>query len=112
MRRQPSDDAGQPGTVYLLHIEPAYRHARHYLAFSTDPPARVAEHIAGHGSPLIRAAIAAGCAADLAAACIGTRALERRLKRWKGSAAFCPRCALPGRRTRLDELQPATEIPA
>jgi hypothetical protein len=35
----------------VLHFEPAYHHARHYIGWAVDIDARLAEHIAGAGSP-------------------------------------------------------------
>jgi hypothetical protein len=60
MNAHPHDQDGQVGTVYVLHFEPAYRHARHYLGWARDVDARVAEHLAGSASPLVRAAVLAG----------------------------------------------------
>jgi predicted GIY-YIG superfamily endonuclease len=82
MDAHPHDHEGQPGTVYVLHFEPAYRHARHYVGWATDVNARLAEHLAGVGSPLVRAAVAAGVHVQVAATMPGSRFLERRLKRW------------------------------
>ncbi len=43
--------------VYLLHFAQRYHHARHYVgvALDGDVQRRLAEHLAGHGSPLVRA---------------------------------------------------------
>ena len=81
------------GTCYLLHIEPAYHHARHYAGWTVDadPARRVAEHLAGQGSPLIRAAVAAGRAVDLVLSVPGDRGLERRWHNRHGTRV-CPRC--------------------
>jgi hypothetical protein len=51
-----------PGTVYVLHFEPAYKHARHYIGWTsdTDVTARLNVHLQGRGSPLVRAAVQAG----------------------------------------------------
>lgn len=53
--------------VYLLHIEPAFGHARHYTGYTTrdDVTERVAEHVAGKGAVMLRHATAAGCAVTL-----------------------------------------------
>ena len=40
------------GVVYLLHFSTPYKHAAHYLGFSTDLPTRLAEHAAGQGAQL------------------------------------------------------------
>ncbi len=76
----------------MLHFAPAYRHARHYLGWARDFDARLAAHLAGAGSPLVRAALAAGVRVELAATISGSRHLERRLKRWHKTGQFCPRC--------------------
>jgi predicted GIY-YIG superfamily endonuclease len=76
----------------VLHFAPAYRHARHYIGWARDFDARLAAHLAGAGSPLVRAALAAGVRVELAATISGSRHLERRLKRWHKTGQFCPRC--------------------
>ena len=93
MNPHPGDDEGVPGTVYVLHFEPAYRHARHYVGWTAGTVAdRLATHLQGAGSPLIRAAVAAGVTVSVARSMSGTRALERRLKRWHKTSQFCPTC--------------------
>jgi predicted GIY-YIG superfamily endonuclease len=88
--------------VYVLHFEPAYGHARHYIGWTRDLKTRMAEHRAGTGSPLIRAALAAGVRVDVVATMPGSRYLERRLKRWHKTGQFCPVCrAAPGRQGAL-----------
>jgi hypothetical protein len=57
-----------PGTVYVLHFEPAYKHAGHYVGWTEgDVCERIAVHLQGCGSPLVRAAVAAGVDVQLAA---------------------------------------------
>jgi hypothetical protein len=84
---------GQGGRVYLLCIQPAYFHARHYIGIALDGDVRrrVAEHLAGAGSPLIRAAVAAGRTVDLVLSVPGDRGLERRWHNRHGTRV-CPRC--------------------
>jgi hypothetical protein len=53
---------------------------------------RIAEHLAGTGSPLVRAVLAAGVRVELALTLRGSRQLERRLKRWHKTSQFCPAC--------------------
>jgi predicted GIY-YIG superfamily endonuclease len=88
----PHDQDGEVGVVYVLHFEPAYRHARHYVGWARDVDARVAEHLAGAGSPLVRAAVLAGASVTVAVTYAGSRQLERRLKRWHNTWKFCPIC--------------------
>jgi len=90
MNTQPGDDDGVTGIVYVLHLEPAYRHAPHHIGWTAgDVGERVAIHLHGAGSPLIR-----GAAADVdvhaGATLRGGRTLERRLERWHKTTQFCP----------------------
>ena len=83
--------------IYLLHFEPRYRHAGHYTGFTqrADLFDRLDEHAAGGSasSPLVRAAIAAGCVVYLARVYpTGDRSFERRLKNRGGAARHCPIC--------------------
>ena len=84
----------EDGTIYLLHLQHPYCHARHYLGWTARRlDERLAEHRAGRGSPLIAAAAAAGITFELAATWPGTRHDERRLHRYKNSPArLCPIC--------------------
>lgn len=90
-------------TIYVLHFEPPYvapigdtgRHkvAGHYVgSCAGDPAVRVAQHVAGRGSPLVRAAVRAGSSIRLAATMPGDRKAERRIKRAKHNARWCPIC--------------------
>lgn len=82
------------GQLYLLHIEPPLVHARHYLGWTAndDVQIRVDRHLAGAGSPLIRAAVQAGRQVTLVKTWPGTRDEERRLKRRGSSHRHCPLC--------------------
>lgn len=85
--------------LYLLHFEPRYRHAGHYLGYADAIERRVAEHLAcgSKSSPLVRAAIAAGAAVTVARVWTGgDRRLERRLKNAHGLSRFCPTCRAAG----------------
>jgi hypothetical protein len=94
--------------LYLLHFEPRYRHARHYLGFSPDIIGRLLEHTRGgrKSSPLIRAALGAGCRLELVRVWLGAgRTEERRLKVQGSSCRLCPVCRARGegaRRARGD----------
>lgn len=85
--------------LYLLHFEPRYRHAGHYLGWARDIDRRVYEHrsCGVRSSPLVRAAVAAGADVLLARTWPGwTRTDERRLKRAHGLSRFCPLCRATG----------------
>ena len=81
------------GTVYMIHLQRPYRHARHYLGWTHDVEQRLAVHRQGQGSPLLRAAVAAGITFDVVRTWPGDRHLERRLHNAKNSPArLCPVC--------------------
>lgn len=86
--------------LYLLHLEPGYLHARHYLGYADEISRRVREHraLGARSSPLVAAAIRAGSHVHLARVWPGgTRTLERRLKRGGGLSRHCPVCRATGR---------------
>lgn len=85
-------------TVYLIHIEPAFGHARHYVGSTPRERLwrRLCEHADGYGANLTHYARAAGCALILARTWDGLRGEERRIKaRPRGSRGMprsCPVC--------------------
>ncbi len=82
------------GTLYLLHFEPAYKHAQHYLGWTSNVEVRVEAHMNGHGSPLVKAAVLAGCQVTIVRTWPGTRSDERRAKgRSRSGRRLCPVCA-------------------
>jgi predicted GIY-YIG superfamily endonuclease len=79
--------------VYLIHFEPAYKHARHYLGYADDIAARLALHRAGQGARLTQVAADAGCKIRLVKVWPGAdRHFERKLKNRKESPRLCPIC--------------------
>lgn len=86
-------------SVYLIHFEPAYKHARHYLGFAEDVSSRYYAHIHGQGARLTQVASEWGCELILAQVWNdGTRQLERQLKKRHNAPSLCPICAARGRR--------------
>jgi hypothetical protein len=83
-------------SIYLLHIDPPLKHARHYIGFCEgDPEDRLKQHLSGRGSPLIKAAVAAGSSITIAHVIPdGDRTMERRLKNRGGAARWCPVCGV------------------
>ncbi len=79
-------------TVYLIHFDKPYRHARHYLGYTNDLDARLAAHASGNGARLMEVIANAGITWQLARTWVGERSLERRLKRQKNSPRLCPIC--------------------
>ena len=79
-------------TVYLLHFDEPYKHARHYLGYAEDLEARLAQHRAGQAARLTQVIKEAGITFTLVRTWEGGRDLERQLKRWHDSPALCPLC--------------------
>lgn len=93
--------------VYLLHISPPLRHAKHYVGFTPgDVADRFAQHIAGQGSKLVRAAVQAGRRVEIAAVWpTGCRGFERWLKRRKDAPSYCPHCFTEAKRRPLPTVE-------
>lgn len=79
-------------TVYLLHFNEPYCHARHYLGSTDDLDNRQQEHRTGQGARLTQVIHNAGITFILARTWEGGRDLERKLKRWHKSPDLCPIC--------------------
>jgi predicted GIY-YIG superfamily endonuclease len=86
--------------VYLLHFEPRYQHAGHYLGSAKDVLARVSDHRAGtSGAVLPEAAARAGVSMMLVRVWRQKgRKFERALKGFRNEkrmgslARLCPAC--------------------
>lgn len=106
-RRTTKKQRNVPGTIYLIHFEQPFKHARHYLGWTKDLEARLASHLAGRGSSLIKAVNAAGIDWRLVRTWEGVdRFFERKLKNRGGAARICPCCA-PAERKRRNALRRA-----
>lgn len=85
------------GICYLLHIDPPFKHAKHYLGYTEQDDTglkRLEMHKSGRGSPLIKAAVAAGHDIKLVRTWRdATRTFERQLKN-NGHVGprLCPVC--------------------
>lgn len=83
-------------TVYLIHFSPPYKHARHYIGWTTSASTvarRLEHHRKGSGGVLPRAAHLAGCEFVLAHVWPDAdRTFERSLKNRKDTPAWCPLC--------------------
>jgi len=79
--------------VYVLHFDPPFHHARHYIGIALDGNVtrRLREHSRGRGSGLVAAAIAAGSFVSVVLKLPGDRGLERRLHNRHGTRV-CPVC--------------------
>jgi len=98
--------------VYLLHFERPLAHARLYVgvALDGDVQRRLAEHLAGRGSPLVRAVVAAGIGVDLVLSVPGDRGPERRWHNRHGHGAAL--CRAAARNVHRDHVNPACRHPS
>ena len=81
------------GTVYLLHFDRPYKHARHYLGYTSKAlKARLLRHEAGSGARLMEVIVGAGITFVVARTWKGDKALERKLKNRKNAPRHCPIC--------------------
>lgn len=82
------------GKLYLIHLDPPFKHAAHYLGYTSraDVEDRVAEHRAGRGANMLRHAVASGSSLTIARVWMGkTRKNERSLK-GRSLRPLCPHC--------------------
>jgi predicted GIY-YIG superfamily endonuclease len=89
--------AGAIGTIYLLHFDRPYRHARHYLGWTDNLEQRLALHTKGQGARLLAVIAAHGIGWTLARTWTGTRTHERQLKNQGGASRRCPACGITPR---------------
>jgi hypothetical protein len=88
------------GTVYLLHFDRPYRHAKHYTGWAASSRSlkrRLAQHGRGDGARLLAVAHAAGIGWQLARTWPGDRTRERQIKRQGGASRYCPMCGVKPR---------------
>lgn len=80
-------------TLYLIHFEQKYEHARHYLGLSNDVKRRLEEHRSGQGNPLMKAVTEAGISWEVVRTWKhADRMLEVQLKSRHNSKLLCPVC--------------------
>jgi predicted GIY-YIG superfamily endonuclease len=111
MRPRTSADVHAPvvGVVYLLHFDRPYRHARHYLGWTSSLPGRVTDHANGRGARLVAVITASGIGWQLARTWTGDRNRERQLKRQGGASRRCPVCGVTPRGARYPHLSSPME---
>lgn len=80
--------------VYLLHFDPPYKHAGHYMGVTNreDVNDRVGEHQRGEGAKLCRIALKAGSTITLARVWLDVP--RKSELKWKGRSLkpLCPIC--------------------
>jgi hypothetical protein len=88
-------------TVYLLHFDRPYKHARHYIGYTPGSVRnRVALHRKGQGARLMAVVAGAGIGFKLARTWPGGRARERQIKRQGGASRCCPMCGVKSMKPR------------
>jgi predicted GIY-YIG superfamily endonuclease len=111
----PSTAADDDGTVYLIHFDRPYNHARHYTGWTRDLPARLAQHQAGRGARLMEVITDAGISWHVARTWPGDRTRERAIKDRHQAPKLCPDCTPhpePVTRGRAAARPAATPAPA
>jgi predicted GIY-YIG superfamily endonuclease len=90
----PSRPSTPHGTVYVLHFDQPFKHANHYIGFTTRTVEdRLVEHIIGDGSKFLAKVVAAGITFRLAVVFpnVDLR-YEYQLKNRGGAKRVCPIC--------------------
>jgi predicted GIY-YIG superfamily endonuclease len=82
------------GTVYLIHFEKHFKHAKHYIGFtSVNVEERFKRHKNGSGSSLLKAVSKEKINFIIARTWPGKPfSFEKDLKHQKNSKRFCPIC--------------------
>lgn len=95
---------GVVGSVYIIHFDRAFHHARHYVGWAQDNNVeeRMLKHMNGQGSSLLRAVNGENIPWLIARVWHNAdRNFERWLKNQKRTAMFCPHCTDKPRRASL-----------
>ncbi len=82
----------EAGTVYMVHFDTPYRHARHYTGWTRDLDARLETHREGRGARLMEVVKDAGITWRLARTWPGGRDRERAIKNRHEAPKLCPEC--------------------
>lgn len=80
-------------SVYLIHFERPYKHARHYLGWASRLLRRLRRHGSGEGARRMQVVTQAGIGWHVARVWPGAdRAFERKLKNIAHPTRICPIC--------------------
>ena len=79
-------------TVYLLHFDRPYQHAKHYLGSCQDLERRLTQHGKGRGARLLEVVQAVGMGWQLARTWCGGTHRERQRNNQGGASRLCPIC--------------------
>lgn len=83
-----------PGVSYLLHFDKKYKHAQHYLGWTTDLEKRLREHRSGNHERCVLTATIHwhGIGWRLVRLWNGPLSFEKVLKKRKNNPQLCPIC--------------------
>jgi predicted GIY-YIG superfamily endonuclease len=100
--QQTGSAQGVIGDCYMLRFDPPYKHAGRYIGWTQrDVLDRYDDHVTGKGSPLVKAAVQAGCLVTIVRVWRSVdRHFERALKNQKNSQRLDP--VANGAKTLLD----------
>src|SRR5690348_17032605 len=104
--------AADNATVYLLHFDRPYRHARHYTGWTCDLEGRLIDHANGHGARLTQVVRDHGIGWTVARTWPGTRTLARALTRQGGASRRCPLCGVKPHTQPPSQPRPQWEVPS
>lgn len=87
------------GTIYLIHFDEPIGNrskprgmAQHYIGYTLDLAARLAEHANGNGARIMAAVVDCGIGWQVVKIWKGNRKGERKLKSRKKARKICPIC--------------------
>jgi len=116
--------AASLGWCYLLHMSRPLGNltnprgqAQHYTGYADDPAGdgaglerRIAEHLAGRGAKITRAAVAQGITIELVCAWRAPLSFEQQLKRRKEAPRLCPICCREHGMSLKRAIAPAVQL--
>jgi len=93
------------GFVYLIHFNEPFKHAKHYVGWTTDVESRILCHKEGRGARLMQVLNENGIDWQLVRVWEGaSRGFERKIKNMKKTSLYCPICN-PNVKDKLYEVE-------
>lgn len=80
------------GTIYLIHFDQPYKHARHYIGWAKRLQPRIQHHKNNTGARLLQVINGANISWSVVRTWKGNRHLERALKNRHNTRLLCPIC--------------------
>lgn len=108
MPKFPVPKKGEPGQVYLIHMDRPIGNAQHYVGWAKDAAKRLKEHQRGRGGRLLAVANDRDITYETARIWEpATRRFERRVKNYSRARQLCPVCNPGGWKNYLPEINDA-----